>query len=99
MPLLKSKKFILVGDNKQLPPIVKSPIAKREGLERTLFDILDRDDGSTVELNVQYRMNQCVMNLANKITYNEKLVCANENVANATININRFNNLNDEIGY
>ncbi len=55
-PLLCSKKFILVGDSQQLPPVIKNKEARLGGMDVSLFEYLDSKEGS-VELVHQYRMN------------------------------------------
>jgi len=68
LPILKAKKLILVGDHKQLPPIIKDvsleDLANESGIrfdsldfETTVFEklIIDNPD-SFVMLNMQYRM-------------------------------------------
>ena len=55
------KKVVLVGDHKQLGPIVKSVEAKKKGLELSLFErfIMNRERYSSIAftvLNTQYRM-------------------------------------------
>ncbi|XP_066591181.1 DNA replication ATP-dependent helicase/nuclease DNA2 isoform X2 [Prorops nasuta] len=82
-PLYSAKKFILVGDPKQLPPIARSDIARNYCVNESLFARLDQPD-NTVSLTLQYRMNKIIMDLANKLTYNNKLVCGNSNVEKAT---------------
>src|SRR5439155_21817484 len=66
-----ARRFILVGDEKQLPPLVLSQEASEQGLSESLFKILKRlDDDYTnlhpltmsacVPLRTQYRMNQWI---------------------------------------
>lgn len=82
--LLAAKTFILVGDPNQLPPVVKSPKAKDMGASETLFSHLERDS-NTVSLRFNYRMNKKLTELANKLTYNGELKCADETVSTKTI--------------
>lgn len=68
LPILKSKKLILVGDHKQLPPIVKDvsleDLANETGIslasldfETTVFEkLITNNPDSFVMLNTQYRM-------------------------------------------
>ncbi|XP_045486956.1 DNA replication ATP-dependent helicase/nuclease DNA2 isoform X1 [Pieris rapae] len=85
-PLLAAKRFVLVGDPEQLPPVVKSKSARRLGMEESLFHRL-MGDKSTCTLQLQYRMNQALVDIANKVAYNERLKCANKSVAKSTMNI------------
>uniref|UniRef100_A0A182W7Z1 DNA replication ATP-dependent helicase/nuclease n=1 Tax=Anopheles minimus TaxID=112268 RepID=A0A182W7Z1_9DIPT len=85
-PLLRCKKFLLVGDPDQLPPVVKSPTARSLGAAESLFHRLDQE-GSYCILPTQYRMNRILTKLANDFTYDGKLVCGNDVVANATLKL------------
>ncbi|XP_039281622.1 DNA replication ATP-dependent helicase/nuclease DNA2-like [Nilaparvata lugens] len=85
-PLYAANRFILVGDPHQLPPLVRSQRASDQGLNQSLFSHLDRPTVTAV-LSVQYRMNQCITDLANGLTYEGKLECANDVVKNATIKL------------
>ncbi|WP_126992794.1 IGHMBP2 family helicase [Thermosipho globiformans] len=72
IPLSKGKKFVLAGDHKQLPPTIISEKAKE--LSITLFEILvDKYPHMKELLNIQYRMNEKIMELPNKEFYNGKL--------------------------
>lgn len=83
-PLYSSRKFILVGDPEQLPPLVKSKEAKFQGADESLFKRLD-SSAATKVLNLQYRMNKTITKLANNLTYQGDLKCANTAVETATI--------------
>jgi DNA replication ATP-dependent helicase/nuclease Dna2 len=78
-------RFILVGDEKQLPPLVLSKKAKEKGLKDSLFRTLkDLGDGYTkihpraisacVPLKIQYRMNQQICEFASQTFYQNKLI-------------------------
>lgn len=56
------------------------------GFDESLFYRLNKLE-STISLNLQYRMNKTIMELANRLTYENRLKCANEVVSTATINI------------
>ncbi|XP_017754506.1 PREDICTED: DNA replication ATP-dependent helicase/nuclease DNA2 [Eufriesea mexicana] len=83
-PLYSAKKFVLVGDPDQLPPVIRSKLARKLGAEESLFARLDNEN-NTVTLTKQYRMNKNIMYLANKLTYNDMLVMGNTSLENATI--------------
>ena len=79
-----AKRFILVGDEKQLPPLVLSKQAADFGLSDSLFSMLkqlDNDytkniaqEGSAcVALTVQYRMNKTICDFASQMFYERKL--------------------------
>jgi DNA replication ATP-dependent helicase Dna2 len=74
--------FILVGDHFQLPPIVRHPEARRGGLDISLFKILsDAHPASVVDLSMQYRMNEDIMCLSNRLIYEGRLKCGSDEVA------------------
>ncbi|XBW36923.1 hypothetical protein QEN19_002502 [Hanseniaspora menglaensis] len=79
-PLEWSKKFILVGDDNQLSPLVKSKEAIKLGLKESLFSKLSNIDPSNVSnLTIQYRMNEDIMRLSNFLVYNNELKCGEIN--------------------
>merc|ERR1719369_1329407 len=89
-PLLKAKEFILVGDTAQLPPTVQSPEAKKEGLDMSLFTMLDNlHTSATINLYLQYRMNSKIAELANHLTYEGKLECGNDSIKDKVIKLSR----------
>ncbi|XP_072744697.1 DNA replication ATP-dependent helicase/nuclease DNA2 [Anoplolepis gracilipes] len=83
-PLYSARKFVLVGDPDQLPPIVRNKTVARLGGDESLFVRLDSDN-NTVNLSKQYRMNGRIMRLANDVTYRGKLASGNKQVENATL--------------
>lgn len=85
-PLFCCKKFILVGDEDQLPPIVQNLEAKKLGMDLSMFEWL-ANESATVKLKFQYRMNLRINSLANSIAYNGLIECANEEVATAMLKI------------
>ncbi|MFO0356773.1 MAG: AAA domain-containing protein [Sphingobacteriaceae bacterium] len=80
IPLLKCKRLILCGDHCQLPPVVKSKEAAKEGLGITLLDRCIKNEKAVALLDRQYRMNSAIMAFSNLIFYDNKLV-ADESVA------------------
>uniref|UniRef100_A0A182PVN6 DNA replication ATP-dependent helicase/nuclease n=1 Tax=Anopheles epiroticus TaxID=199890 RepID=A0A182PVN6_9DIPT len=91
-PLLRCKRFLLVGDPEQLPPVVKSDAARSLGATESMFHRLDQE-GSFYILPTQYRMNRVLTKLANNFTYNGKLICGNDVVENSTLSLPNFNNV------
>lgn len=72
IPIAKAKKFILAGDHKQLPPTILSEEAKE--LSETLFEKLIRLYPSKAKmLEIQYRMNERLMEFPSKEFYNGKI--------------------------
>jgi DNA replication ATP-dependent helicase Dna2 len=92
-----AKRFILVGDEKQLPPLVLSKEAAKAGLAESLFSVLKRlDDDYTknhsqtvsacVPLKVQYRMNKWISHFASKVFYTGQLI-PHTSVANRMLEV------------
>ncbi len=92
-----AKRFILVGDEKQLPPLVLSKEAADAGLAESLFSMLKRmDDDYTknhtqtvsacVPLKVQYRMNKWISHFASKVFYTGQLI-PHTSVANRVLEV------------
>ena len=86
-----SKRFILVGDEKQLPPLVLSKEAAIKGLSDSLFSFLKQLDddyrknhpetiSASVPLRTQYRMNKWISNFSSTVFYDKQLM-AHESVA------------------
>lgn len=87
IPIAKAKRFILAGDHKQLPPVISSDAAKE--LEETLFKkFIEKYPSKKQLLNVQYRMNEKLMNFPNSEFYNGELIC-DEKVKDSSIDIVR----------
>ena len=92
-----AKRFILVGDDKQLPPLVLSKEAGKQGLSESLFQFLGRlnDDymnkqwtapiiSASVNLKTQYRMNRWICHFSSTVFYNRELV-ADKSIANSRL--------------
>jgi ATP-dependent RNA/DNA helicase IGHMBP2 len=80
--ILLAQKLVLAGDHLQLPPTIKSKEAEKE-LSFTLFDRMIKLYGESVSklLNIQYRMNEAIMNFSSNELYDGKLI-ADESVRN-----------------
>lgn len=83
IPILKSSRVILAGDHFQLPPTVKSKRA--EGLMSTLFEHCMSVENTSVMLNIQYRMNEKIMQFSNSKFYQNNLH-AHSTVASHVLN-------------
>ena len=86
VPLCMGKKVVLVGDHKQLPPVVDESLLKMQekeerfiskaDLELSLFEYLENNldyDCKNI-LNEQYRMNPVIGNLISSMFYDDQLV-------------------------
>lgn len=86
--LLKTKSFILVGDDYQLPPLVISNEAQAQGMNISLFTRLaEAHPSSVIILTAQYRMNQDIMTLCNEIIYENRMTCGNASIASAKFHL------------
>lgn len=80
VPLVRGKKIVLVGDHRQLPPVVNTELdkykleekgIKQSDLETSLFEdlFIKLSDKTKVVLNSQYRMNPKISKLISDIFY------------------------------
>jgi senataxin len=67
------RKLVLVGDPRQLPPTVLSRRAEQAGLNRSLFERLERGNHEVVMLSIQYRMHPEIRLFPSKHFYNNLL--------------------------
>ncbi|KAM7014960.1 DNA replication ATP-dependent helicase/nuclease DNA2 [Tautogolabrus adspersus] len=86
-PLFYAKRFVLVGDHQQLPPIVQNQEARSLGMDESLFKRLELHSEAVVQLNVQYRMNRQIMSLSNSLMYEGRLECGSERTAEALLTL------------
>ena len=78
-----ARRVLLVGDSKQLPPLVQSTIGVKGGLDVSLMSRLEsREDSDrfSAQLNIQYRMNENIMNLSNFLIYDNCMRVGDRNV-------------------
>ncbi len=75
IPLLRGRSAVLGGDHLQLPPIIRSREAEREGLDVTLFARLAEALGERVTrlLTVQYRMHEAIMRWPSQELYQGRI--------------------------
>ena len=78
--LKKAKRWILIGDQKQLPPTILSQEAKKLGMDESLFDrLIDQVKKNKARLDIQYRMNEELMGLCNDRYYEGRLKADKKN--------------------
>ena len=82
IPILRSERVVLVGDQCQLPPTVVSLEAAAQGFGTSLFERLAGRYGSQAirRLTVQYRMHEAIMRFSSREFYDDELV-ADDSVA------------------
>ena len=75
IPILKSRRVVLAGDHRQLPPTIISREAERGGLGVTLFDRLMARAGPALSrlLTTQYRMHRAIMEYPSRMLYEGRL--------------------------
>lgn len=75
VPLMKgAQQATLIGDHKQLPAVVSSPVARRERLHVSLFERLKTHEGvRSVMLDTQYRMHPDIAAFPNLAFYDDEL--------------------------
>ncbi|PPR05940.1 hypothetical protein CVT24_006662 [Panaeolus cyanescens] len=97
-PIRFADKFVLVGDHYQLPPLVKNPLARAGGLDVSLFKRLsDAHPSAVVDLCYQYRMNEDIMLLSNKLIYSSRLKTGNAEVAARTLEVPHRNRVMERL--
>ncbi|KXT09876.1 hypothetical protein AC579_2993, partial [Pseudocercospora musae] len=99
-PLLHARKFVLVGDHYQLPPLVQNRAALEGGLDVSLFrQLSEAHPDAVVGLGRQYRMCEDIMTLSNELIYHGKLRCGNDAVASRILqadDVKTLERLHDE---
>jgi hypothetical protein len=92
VPLVRGRKIVLVGDHRQLPPIIDKDLTAElleeievamKDLETSLFKELIEPAGkkpplTQISLQTQYRMSPAIGNLISKCFYNNQLRHAND---------------------
>jgi superfamily I DNA and/or RNA helicase len=74
-----------------LPIQVKNPVARKGGLETSLFRLLhEAHPEASVSLAHQYRMNADIMSLSNALVYDGGLHCGDPRVAVQTLDVPRL---------
>jgi DNA replication ATP-dependent helicase Dna2 len=66
--ILRARRFVLVGDDRQLPPVVRT-----RALAHSMFERLKRETGAVTLLETQYRMHPQIMDVSNRLFYEGRL--------------------------
>jgi DNA replication ATP-dependent helicase Dna2 len=66
--ILRARRFVLIGDDRQLPPVVRT-----RGLAHSMFERLKKREESVTLLETQYRMHPEIMNITNRLFYDGRL--------------------------
>ncbi|KAK4162588.1 regulator of nonsense transcripts 1 [Cladorrhinum sp. PSN259] len=71
--VLGCKQVVLVGDHKQLGPVIMNKKAAKAGLNQSLFERLVKLNLVPIRLNVQYRMHPCLSEFPSNMFYEGSL--------------------------
>ncbi|KAH7884747.1 Dna2-domain-containing protein [Phlebopus sp. FC_14] len=75
-------------ENQLMSPPVVATTSKKRGLETSLFRRLsEAHPHAVVDLRYQYRMNEDIMRLCNRLIYGDRLRCGSEEVARRTLKV------------
>ncbi len=66
--ILRARRFVLIGDDRQLPPVVRT-----RSLAHSMFERLKKDSGAITLLDTQYRMHPQIMDISNRLFYGGRL--------------------------
>jgi hypothetical protein len=66
--ILRARRFVLIGDDRQLPPVVRA-----RGLARSMFERLKADTNCITLLDTQYRKHPQIMDVSNRLFYGGRL--------------------------
>jgi DNA replication ATP-dependent helicase Dna2 len=66
--IMRARRFVLIGDDRQLPPVVRTRV-----LAHSMFERLKKDGQSITLLDTQYRMHPQIMDVSNRLFYEGRL--------------------------
>ena len=89
IPLIRTDKFILIGDDNQLQPITNNNASYL--LNKSIFNLfIQKYPTSYTFLNIQYRMNKQISDISSCLYYGNKII-TNSKVQNIKISLNNDN--------
>ncbi|MBE6493059.1 MAG: hypothetical protein E7Z84_00420 [Methanosphaera stadtmanae] len=89
IPLIRTDKFILIGDDNQLQPINNNNASYL--LNKSIFNLyIQKYPTSYTFLNIQYRMNKQISDISSYLYYDNKILTYSK-VQNAKISLNNDN--------
>jgi superfamily I DNA and/or RNA helicase len=90
--LIEGDRFVLVGDHKQLPPVIQNPKVLQEGLGVSIFERLATTYSEDIHLLTrQFRMNERLIEFSNKEFYGGKLESFDEKISSQSLsNLSNF---------
>jgi DNA replication ATP-dependent helicase Dna2 len=71
--ILRGRRFVLIGDDRQLPPVVRTRELARSMFERLKSDGEKSGSGVLTLLDTQYRMHPQIMAVSNRLFYEGRL--------------------------
>jgi DNA replication ATP-dependent helicase Dna2 len=71
--ILRSRRFVLIGDDRQLPPVVRTRKLAHSMFERLKANVERSGSNSLTLLDTQYRMHPEIMSLSNRLFYHGRL--------------------------
>eukprot|EP00536_Pseudo-nitzschia_multiseries_P012863 jgi/Psemu1/209792/e_gw1.512.15.1 len=89
--LAAADSFVLVGDHKQLPPLVNSTIAEDGGYGVSLLKKLaDKHPHAIAQLTMQYRMNEAICKISSESMYGGLMKCGDEKLKSQLLRLPGF---------
>jgi DNA replication ATP-dependent helicase Dna2 len=84
--LIEGDRFVLVGDHKQLPPVIQNPKVLQEGLGISIFERLaSAYPKDILLLTKQFRMNEKLVEFSNEEFYDGKLESFDDKVKSQSL--------------
>jgi len=71
--VMRAARFVLIGDDRQLPPVIQTPGLDVSLFERLKVEAMEHCPEVVSLLDVQYRMHPTIMNVANRLYYGGQL--------------------------